>query len=191
MLLIKRPRQRDLRKVVRALLNNEISREEVLSWQKGVVSSYGWEISIGKLHGYWYFYSLTYIQAPFPGGYFLRESDLVEYLRDLEVECGGEIQPGLSHLRSHEINLDEPRLPIAILTDHHDVMASLPGVRGTFEKRMDMVEHCHLRFDNANYLLVKQFDEQAEQVLLLGGNRDKPRAEQLLGLLGVTDYILP
>ena len=191
MLLIKRPRQKDLRKVIRGLLNNEISREEVLSWQKGVVSSYGWEIPIGKLHGYWYFYSLTHIQVPFPGGYFLRESDLAEYLRDLEVECGGEIQPGLGHLRSHEINLDEPRWPIAMLTDHHDVMASLPGVRGTFEKRMDMVEHCHLRFDNANYLLVKQFDEQAEQVLLLGGNRDKPMAERLLGLLGVTDYMLP
>jgi hypothetical protein len=56
---------------------------------------------------------------------------------------------------------------------------------------MDMVEHCHLRFDNANYLLVKQFDEQAEQVLLLGGNRDKPMAERLLELLGVTDYMLP
>ena len=191
MLLIKRPRQKDLRKVIRGLLNNEISREEVLSWQKGVVSSYGWEIPIGKLHGYWYFYSLMYIQVPFPGGYFLRESDLAEYLRDLEVERGSEIQPGLGHLRSHEINLDEPRWPIAMLTDHHDVMASLPGVRGTFEKRMDMVEHCHLRFDKVNYLLVKQFDEQAEQVLLLGGNRDKPRAEQLLGLLGVTDYMLP
>jgi hypothetical protein len=66
-----------------------------------------------------------YIEARFPGGYFLRESDLEEYLHDLEVERGGEIQPGLGHLRSHEINLDEPRWPIAMMTDYHDVMASL------------------------------------------------------------------
>ena len=191
MLLIKMPRQKDLQKIIRALLANEISREEVLSWQRGVVSSCGWEIPIGKLQGYWYLYSLMYIAVRFPGGYFLRESDLEEYLRDLEVERGGEIQPGLGHLRSHEINLEELRWPIAVMTDHHDVMASLPSVRGAFEKRMDMVEHCHLRFDKANYLLVKQFDEQTGQVLLLGGNRDKPRARQLLGLLGVTDYMLP
>ena len=191
MLLIKTPRKKDLQKIIRALLADEISREEVLSWQRGVVSSYGWKIPIGKLQGYWYLYSLMYIEAPFPGGYFLRKRDLEEYLRDLEVEPGDELQPGLGHLRSHQINLDELRWPIAMITDQHDVMASLPGVRGTFEKRVDMVEHCHLRFEEVNYLLVKQFDEQAGEVLLLGGNRDKPRAEQLLSLLGVTDYMLP
>ena len=191
MLLIKTPRKKDLQKIIRALLADEISREEVLSWQRGVVSSCGWKIPIGKLHGYWYLYSLMYIEAPFPGGYFLRKRDLEEYLRDLEVEPGYELQPGLAHLRAHEINLDELRWPIAMITDQHDVMASLPGVRGTFEKRMDMVEHCHLRFEKVNYLLVKQFDEQAGEVLLLGGNRDKQRAEQLLSLLGVTDYMLP
>ena len=191
MLLIKTPRKKDLQKIIRGLLADEISREEVLSWQRGVVSSYGWKIPIGKLQGYWYLYSLMYIEAPFPGGYFLRKRDLEEYLRDLEVEPGDELQPGLGHLRSHQINLDELRWPIAMITDQHDVMASLPGVRGTFEKRMDMVEHCHLRFEEVNYLLVKQFDEQAGEVLLLGGNRDKQRAEQLLSLLGVTDYMLP
>ena len=191
MLLIKTPRKKDLQKIITALLAKEISREEVLSWQRGVMSSCGWEVPIGRLEGYWYLYSLMYIEASFPGGYFLRESDLEEYQRDLEVEPGAEIQPGLGHLRSHEINLDELRWPIAMMTDDHDVMSGLPAVRGTFEKRMDMVEHCHLRFENVNYLLVKQFDEQAGQVLLLGGDRDKPRAEQLLGLLDVTDYMLP
>ena len=77
------------------------------------------------------------------------------------------------------------------MTDHHDIMASLPGVRGTFEKRMDMVEHCHLRFEGTHYLLVKQFDEQTGQVLMLGSNRDKSKAERLLCLLDVSDYILP
>ena len=191
MLLIKTPRKKDLQKIIRGLLADEISREEILSWQRGVVSSYGWKIPIGKLQGYWYLYSLMYIEAPFPGGYFLRKRDLEEYMRDLEVEPGDELQPGLGHLRAHEINLDELRWPIAMITDQRDVMASLPGVRGTFEKRMDMVEQCHLRFEEVNYLLVKQFDEQAVEVLLLGGNRDKPRAEQLLSLLGVTDYMLP
>jgi len=191
MLLIKKPRKKDLQKIIRALLVDDISREEALGWQRGVVSSSGWEIPIGKLQGYWYFYSLMYIEVPFPGGYFLRKRDLEEYLRDLEVEPGDEFQPGLGHLRSHEINLDELRWPIAMITDEHDVMAGLPGVRGTFEKRMDMVEHCHLRFEEVNYLLVKQFDEQVGDVLLLGGNRGKPKAEQLLNLLGVTDYMLP
>jgi hypothetical protein len=144
-----------------------------------------------QVRGVLVFYSLMYAETPFPDGYFLREKDLQEYLHDLEGKPGGEIQPGLMHLRSHQINLDELRWPIAMMTDHHDVMAGVPGVRGTFEKRMDMVEHCHLRFEGANYLLVKQFDEQTGQVLLLGGDRDKARAELLLGLLGVTDYMLP
>jgi len=44
MLLIKTPRKKDLQKIITALLTGEISREEVLSWQKGVVSSCGWDI---------------------------------------------------------------------------------------------------------------------------------------------------
>lgn len=191
MLLIKTPSKKDLHKIITALLTKEISREEVLSWQRGVVSSCGWDVPIGRLEGYWYLYSLMYIEVPFPGGYFIRDCDLEEYLRDLEVVPGDEIQPGIGHLRSHEIKLDELRWPIAMMTDHQDVMAGVPGVRGTFEKRMDMVEHCHLRFEGASYLLVKQFDEQTGQALLLGSDRCKARAEQLLGLLGVTDYMLP
>ncbi|MDA0272764.1 MAG: hypothetical protein O3C68_05890 [Proteobacteria bacterium] len=71
MLLIKTPRKKDLQKIITALLAKEISREEVLSWQRGVEASCGWKIPIDRLEGYWYwyFYSLMYAETPFPDGF--------------------------------------------------------------------------------------------------------------------------
>ena len=83
------------------------------------------------------------------------------------------------------------RWPLAVITDHDDVMASLPSTRGTFEKRLDMVEHCHLSYWGDSYLLVKQFDEQTDEVLLLGSSRSQVKIKSLLDALSVNDYILP
>jgi hypothetical protein len=191
MLLISTPDKNQLRQILSDLLVGKITREAVLSWQKGVVAQAAWDVPIPELEGYWYFYSLMFVTVPFPDDYFLRTSDLEEYLADMDGIAGEDLGQGVKQLRSHQIDLAKVRWPLAMIDDHHDLMGSVPSVRGTYERRMDMVEHCHLQFEQNNYLLVKQFDEQAGQILLLGDDRNTSRATQLLDCLGAKDYILP
>jgi len=199
MLLVEPPGKNRLLKIVEDLLEGSISREEVASWQKAVFAQCQWDIPIPESEGYWYFYSLGFIDLPFPGGYFLRDSDLEEYRADLRHAVGTTLGEELIHRRAWQLDRKPVRWPLAIIQDDSDLMARLPGCRGTFEKRMDMVEHCHLEYQADQYLLVKQFDEQASQVLLLGNSRDIKKAEGIIDALGLdssavnflTDYIAP
>jgi len=59
----------------------------------------------------------------------------------------------------------------------------LKSVRGTFEERGDMVEHSHLRFRGATYLLVRQFDESSNQAMILGTERNSTHLKELMQLL--------
>ena len=52
------------------------------------------------------------------------------------------------------------------------------------------MEHCHLAFEQERYLLIKQYDEQASQLLLLGNSRDRSKAMRLLTALELSDYFL-
>lgn len=195
MLLVEAPDHCRLLRIVEDLLAGNISREEVASWQKAVFAQYQWDIPVNEEDGYWYFYGLAFVDLPFPGGFFLREQDLNEYQADLKRLEGTALADGLVHKRAWQLDRQPVRWPLAIIRDESDLMASLPGCRGTFEKRGDMVEHCHLEFEGVNYLLVKQFDEQASQVLLLGNARDKKKAERLVRKLSLdgslVNYIAP
>lgn len=190
MLLVEAPDRSRLLKVVEDLLAGYLSREEVASWQKAVFAQYTWDISIPEDAGYWYFYGLSFINLPFPGGFFLREQDLREYRADLSRLEGEAVTEKLVHRRSWQLDRKPVRWPLAIVYDESDLMARLPGCRGTFEKRMDMVEHCHLAFEGINYLMVKQFDEQASQILLLGNSRDKRKAEHLVMELSLDNALV-
>lgn len=190
MLLVEAPDRSKLQRIVEELLAESLSREEVASWQKAVFAQCLWDIPIPEKSGYWYFYSLSFIDLPFPGGFFLREQDLKEYLADLSCVEGETLTGNLLHKRSWQLDRKPVRWPLAIIRDESDLMSHLPGCRGTFEKRMDMVEHCHLAFEDVNYLLVKQFDEQASQVLLLGNSRDKKKAEHLVKELSLDDALV-
>lgn len=185
MLLVEPPGKNRLLKIVEDLLAGSISREEVASWQKAVFAQCQWDIPIPESEGYWYFYCLNIIELPFPGGYFLRQKDLEEYRADLRRAVGTTLDAELIHRRSWQLDRKPVRWPLAIIRDDSDLMARLPGCRGIFEKRMDMVEHCHLEYQAEQYLLVKQFDELANQVLLLGNSRDKKKAEGMVDALGL------
>ena len=55
-----------------------------------------------------------------------------------------------------------------------------------------MVEHVHLSFDNDNYLLVRQWEREGlDSLYLLGTNREKQKAAELLERLGFFAYIFP
>ncbi|MBO6555782.1 MAG: hypothetical protein JJ934_09660 [Pseudomonadales bacterium] len=185
MLLVEAPDRNRLLKVVDALIDGSCTREEVASWQRAVQAACSWEIPISESDGYWYFYGLSFVDLPFPGGYFLREKDFNEYRADLRQAAGEILSEDLIHRRSWQLDRKPVRWPIAVIHDERDVMSTLPGCRGTFEKRMDMVEHCHVEYRSNQYLLVKQFDEHLSQVLLLGNSRDKSKAEGLIEALSL------
>jgi hypothetical protein len=55
-----------------------------------------------------------------------------------------------------------------------------------------MVEHIHLLFDSDKYLLVRQCEGGGkDQLFLLGTNRDRRKAADLLESLTFFDYIFP
>ncbi len=190
MLLVTDPETEVLHQIISDLFEEKIAREAVLAWQQAVIAEYGWDISVPEDRGYWYFYSLAFVDVRFPGGYFLRSSDLAEYLVDMDGIPGDAIVDDVMHLRSHQIDASALRWPLAVINDD-GLMQQLPGVRGTFERRLDMVEHCHMRYEGNDYLLVKDFDERAGQLLLLGSSREPERASALMQALAVTDYMFP
>lgn len=190
MLLVEPPSRAILRQVIEDLSAERITRDAALSWQKAVVAESGWDIELQQAQGYWYFFSLAYITLLFPDGFYIRQHDLQEYLLDIDQVPGQPLFAGISHLRAHQVNTQVVRWPLAVITDSTRIMARLPGVRGTFERRGDLVEHCHLAFEQERYLLIKQYDEQASQLLLLGNSRDRSKAMRLLTALELPDYFL-
>lgn len=190
MLLVKPPAAGDLLKIVVNIRSGALGRDEVSSWQKAVFEKCEWEVPIPVADGYWYFYSLMYIATPYPDTedpFFLRDRDLAEFEKDIRKEPGAVLAEDLIHLRSHQVELEAIRWPLAVIADKTDMMAVLPGVRGVFEKHQDMLEHCHLRFAGSDYLLVKQFDEMTASVMLLGNNRDRDLAARLMETLTVDE----
>ena len=184
MLLVSMPTKRDLIRILQSLQNGSLTREEAVTWQKAVFAKYGWQVSINEQDGYWYFYSLAFANLEFPDGQFLRESDWEEYLADMNQVPGSAFSASLRHLRTFEIDQQSVRWPVAVIIDQSDIMEGMPSSRGTFERRFDMVEHCHFQFENDQFLLVKQFDEMTGQLLLLSSRRDPEQAEALLEVLG-------
>lgn len=191
MLLVRPPTRDDISRVVQNLFDGRLTRAEIVTWQKAVVAECGWQIPANEAEGYWYFYSLEFVDLRFPGGYFLRQQDFAEYLLDMDHSPGEHVADKVRHLRTFEINRDLIRWPLALIEDDGLVMDRLPSSRGTFERRGDMVEHCHLGFQGHEYLLVKQFDERTGEILLLGSQRSPEQAQALLRLLEINPYMLP
>ncbi len=52
-----------------------------------------------------------------------------------------------------------------------------------------MVEHLHLAFEDAMFLLIRQFDEYSEQAMILGTDRDAHRLEVFMKILGLETYL--
>ena len=93
---------------------------------------------------------------------------------------------GILRQRPHQIESQAVLRPL--ITYHHNkqnrlMHPVLKSVRGTFEERGDMVEHSHLRFRGATYLLVRQFDESSNQAMILGTERNSTHLKELMQLL--------
>lgn len=191
MLLVKPPAKADLVAALEGLCNGSLSREAVVSWYQGIRTRFG-DVSIPVEDGYWYFESLSVLDIPVDLGdgepYFIRQRDVEEYLLDLQhVPCGKSFED-VCRVRSHETDPGQVRWPLLMFehTNQHRLDdVGLHPVRGIFDVHRDLVEHVHLRFLRELYLIVRQYDDQAHQLMVLGTSRDPAKLRELLETLGL------
>ena len=196
MLLVKPPDRDTMLEVIAGLQSGELSRTEVVSWQMAVLNRFGNDLPLSVEDGLWYFHSFGFLDVPLVQGdsstFFLRDMDFFEYQMDIEQVPANEIYEGVRRMRSHEVNISSVHWP---LTTYRYTEATaldrlgLPTVRGTFEARGDMVEHLHLAFEGAIFLLIRQFDEYSEQAMILGTDRDSHRLEAFMNILRLETYL--
>ena len=192
MLLVKPPSKGTLRVIISGVLESQFSRDEILSWYQAVFKKIEWHLPLTWEDGYWYFYSLAHINARVGGEYFLRLKDMEEYLRDIDGEAGSFLGGNVRHLRVFESEPQLLRWPLAEVELMDNVFDRLPTTRGSFERPLSMVEHIHLLFDSDKYLLVRQCEGGGkDQLFLLGTNRDRRKAADLLERLTFFNYIFP
>ena len=192
MLLVKPPSKEALRALIFGIIRSKFSREEVLSWYQAVFKKIEWQLPLSWEDGYWYFYSLAHINERVKDEYFLRSIDMGEYLLDMDREVGSLLEEEIYHLRTFQSEPHLLRWPLAEVEFEVNIFERLPTTRGSFERPLSMVEHVHLSFDNDKYLLVRQWEEEGlDSLFLLGTNREKQKAAELLERLGFFAYIFP
>ena len=190
MLLVKRPGKADLVHVLQGLLERKYSREEAVSWWKAIQNEYG-ETDLSVEDGFWYFQSLSALTIPINLNdgekYFIRMRDIEEYLLDLQRIGTEESHQGITRVRSHQTDPGALRWPL-LMFEQTDVnrmeRLGLRSVRGLFDPHLDLVEHTHLYFRGALYLVVRQYDDQAHQLMILGTSRDENQLREFIEILG-------
>ena len=190
MLLVKRPDRKIMLDVIGRIKRGVLSRFEVLSWHQAVVNQFGRDLNLSVADGYWYFRSLAFVDVPLfeeeGKDFFLRDSDLEEYMMDIQRVPSTENHKGILRQRPHQLESQAVLKPLTTYyhnKQHRLAHPLLKSVRGTFEDRGDMVEHSHLRFRGATYLLVRQFDESSNQAMILGTERNSTHLKELMQLL--------
>lgn len=178
--------------ILRALQRDELQRSEVVSWHRAVKNQFP-EITLSVADGYWYFASFAFLDVPIIGydgpGMFIRDVDIDEYRLDIQRVPAQTGHGAVRRLRSHQIDASAPRWPLSTFRySSHTDLNGLQAVRGTFEERGDMVEHLHLAFGDAVYLILRQFDEYVEQAMILGTDRDPDKLARFMAELEIEPF---
>ena len=190
MILVKPPDKSTILQVLKGLLSGKYSREEVVSWCNALENEHGSpELSVDE--GLWYYHSLTALTIPISLGdgekYFIRRRDLEEYLLDLQRVGADETYQGITRVRSHQTDPNAVRWPL-LMFEHTDISRmenlGLQPVRGLFDPHLDLVEHTHLYFGGDLYLVVRQYDDHANQLMILGTSRDEAKLREFITILG-------
>ena len=191
MLLVKTPNRDSLLQILRGLQQQKYSRNEIVAWQKAVMQKDGWDIPLAVADGYWYFYSMAYLTLPFGTDgleYLVRAEDIDEYILDIEHKQDDWEYEGVKRLRGHEIDTRLTHWPLSLyqLTESNQLSTrGVTTVRGTFERRQDLVEHTHFRYRDATYLIVRQLDNYSDEAMILGTDRDEGKLKDFITLLGL------
>ena len=121
-------------------------------------------------------------------GYFVRERDIEEYIADLDGIAASDHLGEIARIRVHELPTTTIFKPL-LMFDQPNYQAfdelGLTSVRGIFDPHLDLVEHIHLRFGDQLYLFIRQYDDQARSVMVLGTERDQETLDDLLSRLGM------
>ena len=172
------------------MLAKRYSREEVTSWYRAVTSLPDFA-PLTVADGHWYFETLSALDVPMAmgdSGYFVRERDIEEYIADLEGVDASDRVRDVVRLRVHQLPPGTVFKPL-LMFDQPDYQVfdhlGLTPVRGIFDPHLDLVEHIHLRFREQLYLFVRQYDDQARTVIVLGTRRHQQTLDDLLSLIGV------
>ena len=189
MLLVIEPDAARLRQILTALVQGRYSRQEISSWQAAVLAAVGWHLALSTRQGYWYFYSLGHLlDKDTQGKPLLRDQDISEYIGDLDGVPGVLEKNGATGLRSHQLQLDKLLWPLASYSIGALDIESATGftaVRGVFENRNEVVQHCHLRFEADDYLLVKHLVSDDPEVFVLGSQRDQIQLQRFVHAIGL------
>ncbi len=191
MLLVKSPGRGELLHILEGLIDTSLTREEVVSWYQAVMAEHD-DVDLSVKDGYWYFHSLAFITVPFgleAGEYwFIRERDIQEYVLDLLGVDSDASYQGVTRVRAHQVDDAAIKWPL-LMIEHTDAgrldQLGLNPVRGVFDVHRDLLEHTHLFYQGALYLVVRQYDDQAHQLMILGSSRDQDRLGELLAILGI------
>ena len=191
MLLVKHPDKSALIQILQGLLTGRFSREEVVSWWHAVEGEFG-RSGLSVEDGLWYYQSLSALTIPVSLGdgepLFVRDRDVEEYLLDLQRVNAEETWEGITRVRSHQTDPKAVRWPL-LMFEHTDITAfervGLRSVRGIFDPHLDLVEHTHLYFRGDLYLVVRQYDDQAHQLMILGTSRDEKQLREFIETLGL------
>ncbi len=189
MLLVQPPDRARLMSVLEGFLEGKYSREEIVTWRDGIVAEFG-DIDLSTGDGYWYFESLAALNVPLALGaeqdFFIRRRDVDEYLLDLQRVDSDQTYEGITRVREHQTDRDALKWPL-LMFEHRDIkrldQLGLKPVRGIFDPHRDLVEHVHLFFEGTLYLLVRQYDDRAEQVMVLGTDKNEDRLRRFLTIL--------
>ena len=186
--MVKIPDSGQFRKIIEALLKGDLSRLEVSTWQAAVLAETGWRMPLSTRQGYWYFYSLAHLlEEDHRGRPLLREQDIKEYLADLDGLPGTLVKKGITRLRSHQLQLGRLQWPLmscAIDAMDIETVTGFQAVRGVFENSDEVVQHCHLRFETDDYLLVKHLAANDPDMFILGSQRDPQQLNRFVNAMG-------
>lgn len=189
MLLVEPPDRSRLCAVLEGFLDGAYQREAIVTWQRGIEAEFG-ESDLSVDDGFWYFKSLAVMDVPIAidqdEDFFIRRRDAQEYLLDLRRVDSERSYEGIIRVREHQTDRDALKWPLLMFehrnTRYLDQLGLMP-VRGIFDPHGDLVEHTHLFFEGTLYLLVRQYDDRADQVMVLGTDRDEGRLKRFLTTL--------
>ena len=191
MLLVAPPDRGQLLAVLEGLIDGSYQRDEVVAWYHAVQGEVP-DAVLSVDDGYWYFESLSALDVPIaiePGEHwFIRTRDLREYVADLKKVPGERSYNGITRVREHQTERDALKWPL-LMFEYPDFRyleeLGLQPVRGIFDVHRDLVEHSHLYFEGSLYLIVRQYDDRAHQLMVLGTDRDEARLKRFLERLGL------
>ena len=153
MLKIEPPTKEILIKVLKLLIEDAVTREEVVRWQKEIIDHFNYygpgvyTIPLTVNDGYWEFVSLSALLKKSeiqndPHSLFIRKEDLVEYLSYLKHENYNEIIGDFRFIRPHQImQKDRQTFPIVSINDRDLIRRnSLKSVRGIMDNLENLQE---------------------------------------------------